>query len=120
MGYKKLQRDSAHRKSLLRNLATELIVHEKIETTEVKAKEAKRFTEKLITLGKKGDLASRRKAAGLLQNVFVDEEQSQRVLQKLFDDVAKRYESRQGGYTRVIKKGPRRGDGAFLAIVELV
>lgn len=120
MGYRKLQRDSAHRKSLLRNLATEVIVHEKIETTEEKAKEARRLVDKLVTLGKKGDLSSRRKAASILRNVHVDEEKSTRVLQKLFDDVASRYESREGGYTRVIKKGPRRGDGANLAILELV
>lgn len=120
MGYRKLQRTAAHRKSLLRNLATDVLVHEKIETTEEKAKEARRVVDKLVTLGKKGDLASRRKAASVLRNVFVDEEQSTRVLQKLFDDIAKRYESREGGYTRVIKKGPRRGDGAKLAILELV
>lgn len=120
MGYRKLQRDSAHRKSLLRNLATEVIVHNKIETTEEKAKEARRVVDKLITLGKKGDLSSRRKAAEILRNVYADEAQETRVLQKLFDELASKYESRDGGYTRVIKKGPRRGDGAHLAILELV
>ncbi|WP_087975065.1 50S ribosomal protein L17 [Oceanobacillus rekensis] len=115
---RKLGRTTDNRMALLRNLASDLIIHERIETTEAKAKELKSVVDKMITLGKRGDLHARRQAAAFLYNKQADEETS--VLQKLFDDVAKRYEERQGGYTRVLKLGERQGDGAKMAIIELV
>lgn len=115
---RKLGRTTDERLALLRNLATELIIHERIETTEAKAKELKSAVEKMITLGKRGDLSARRQAAAYLYNQKTDEDDS--VIQKLFGEVAERYEDRQGGYTRVLKLGPRRGDGAKMAIIELV
>lgn len=115
---RKLGRTTDNRMALLRNLATDLIIHERIETTEAKAKELKSIVDKMITLGKRGDLHARRQAAAFLYNKEADEENN--VLQKLFDDVAKRYEERQGGYTRVLKLGERQGDGAKMAIIELV
>src|SRR5699024_10551575 len=111
-------RATSARMSLLRNLATDLIVHERIETTEAKAKELRPAVEKMITLGKRGDLNARRQAAAFLYNKQTGEDDH--VIQKLFDDIATRYEDRQGGYTRVLKLGPRRGDGAKMAIIELV
>src|SRR5690625_1198363 len=115
---RKLNRATSTRMGLLRIHATDLIVHERIETTEEKAKEVKSAVEKMITLGKKGDLQARRQAAAYLYNKEADEDNN--VIQKLFDDIAVRYEDRQGGYTRVLKLGPRRGDGAKMAIIELV
>lgn len=122
MGYRKLGRTSDQRKAMLRNLATSLIVSERIETTEARAKEVRSVVEKLITLGKKGDLASRRNAAKTLQNVEIlnEDETTQTALQKLFGEIAERYADRQGGYTRILKEGPRRGDGAESVIIELV
>ena len=122
MGYRKLGRTSDQRKAMLRDLATSLIVSERIETTEARAKELRSVVEKLITLGKKGDLASRRQAAKTLRNVEIlnDDETTQTALQKLFGEVAERYTERQGGYTRILKVGPRRGDGAESVIIELV
>ena len=122
MGYSKLGRTSDQRKAMLRDLATSLIVSERIETTEARAKELRSVVEKLITLGKKGDLASRRQAAKTLRNVEVlnEDESTQTALQKLFGEVAERYTERQGGYTRILKAGPRRGDGAESVIIELV
>lgn len=122
MGYRKLGRTSDQRKAMLRDLATSLIVSERIETTEARAKELRSVVEKLITLGKKGDLASRRQAAKTLRNVEIlnDDESIQTALQKLFGEVAERYTERQGGYTRILKVGPRRGDGAESVIIELV
>ncbi|PYZ95628.1 50S ribosomal protein L17 [Alteribacter lacisalsi] len=119
MGYRKLGRDSSARKALLRDLTTDLIINERIETTESKAKELRSVVEKMITLGKRGDLHARRQAAAFVRSELADDEGTTAV-QKLFDDVAKRYEDRQGGYTRVHKLGPRRGDGAEMAIIELV
>ena len=122
MGYRKLGRTSDQRKAMLRDLATSLIVSERIETTEARAKEVRSVVEKLITLGKKGDLASRRNAAKTLRNVEVlnEDETTQTALQKLFGEIAERYAERQGGYTRILKVGPRRGDGAESVIIELV
>ena len=122
MGYRKLGRTSDQRKAMLRDLATSLIVSERIETTEARAKEVRSVVEKLITLGKKGDLASRRNAAKTLQNVEIlnEDETTQTALQKLFGEIAERYNERQGGYTRILKVGPRRGDGAESVIIELV
>ncbi len=115
---RKLGRTTDARMALLRNLASDLIIHERIETTEAKAKDLRSVVEKMITLGKRGDLNARRQAAAFLYNQEADEDTS--VIQKLFDDLATRYADRQGGYTRVLKLGPRRGDGAKMAIIELV
>ncbi|MBU0438124.1 50S ribosomal protein L17 [Staphylococcus casei] len=122
MGYRKLGRTSDQRKAMLRDLATSLIVSERVETTEARAKELRSVVEKLITLGKKGDLASRRQAAKTLRNVEIlnEDETIQTALQKLFGEIAERYTERQGGYTRILKVGPRRGDGAESVIIELV
>ncbi|KAB2301577.1 50S ribosomal protein L17 [Staphylococcus epidermidis] len=122
MGYRKLGRTSDQRKAMLRDLATSLIVSERIETTEACAKEVRSVVEKLITLGKKGDLASRRNAAKTLRNVEIlnEDDSTQTALQKLFGEIAERYSERQGGYTRILKVGPRRGDGAESVIIELV
>ncbi len=122
MGYRKLGRTSDQRKAMLRDLATSLIISERIETTEARAKEVRSVVEKLITLGKKGDLASRRNAAKTLRNVEIlnEDETTQTALQKLFGEIAERYTERQGGYTRILKQGPRRGDGAESIIIELV
>lgn len=122
MGYRKLGRTSDQRKAMLRDLATSLIVSERIETTEARAKEVRSVVEKLITLGKKGDLASRRNAAKTLRNVEIlnEDDSTQTALQKLFGEIAERYNERQGGYTRILKVGPRRGDGAESVIIELV
>lgn len=109
---KKLGRDSAHRRALYANLAGALIAHGRIETTEAKAKAVKPYTEKMITLGKRGDLHARRLAMAELR--------SNDVVHKLFSDVAPRFAERDGGYTRVIKLGPRQGDAAAMALLELV
>ncbi|UXR50699.1 50S ribosomal protein L17 [Staphylococcus simulans] len=122
MGYRKLGRTSDQRKAMLRDLATSLIVNERIETTEARAKELRGVVDKLVTLGKKGDLASRRQAARIVRDVEIlnEDETTQTALQKLFGEIAPRYTERQGGYTRVLKVGPRRGDGAEAAIIEFV
>jgi len=119
MAYRKLGRTSAQRKALFRDLVTDLIINERIETTEAKAKELRRFIEKMITLGKRGDLHARRQAAAFVRRELADEE-GRDALQKLFSDIAPRYEDRQGGYTRIRKIGPRRGDSAPMVIIELV
>jgi len=115
---RKLGRTTDQRMALLRNLSADLIIHERVETTLAKAKELRSTSEKMITLGKRGDLHARRQAAAFLYNKVANENEN--VVQKLFDDVAKRYEERQGGYTRILKLGQRRGDGAEMAIIELV
>lgn len=126
MAYRKLGRTSAHRKAMLRNLTTDLIVNEKIVTTEIRAKEVRKFVEKMITLGKKGDLASRRRAAAFVMNVVADVKEEnddvvvQSALQKLFDDLAPRFAERNGGYTRILKMSERRGDAAKMVVLELV
>ena len=109
---KKLGRDSAHRKALYSNLAGALITHGRIETTEAKAKAVRPYAEKLITLGKRGDLHARRQAMAALR--------SNDVVHKLFADIAPRFSERNGGYTRVVKLGPRQGDAAQMALLELV
>ncbi|HBY89632.1 MAG: 50S ribosomal protein L17 [Ruoffia tabacinasalis] len=126
MAYRKLGRTSTQRKALLRDLTTDVIINERIETTEARAKEVRKTVEKMITLGKKGDLASRRKAASFLRRELADarieddEVIIESVLDRLFDNYANRYENRNGGYTRILKKGPRRGDAAPMVILELV
>lgn len=119
-GYRKLGRTSAQRKALLRDLVTDLIINERITTTEMKAKELTRLADKMITLGKKGTLAARRQAAQTVRPETADDQSGQTALQKLFDDLAPRFTERAGGYTRVLKVGPRRGDGAEMAIIEFV
>ena len=111
-GYKKLGRNSAHRKSMLRNLVTDLFREGRITTTDMRAKEAGRQAEKLITIAKKGDLHARRQ---VLEYVF-DED----VVTKLFDEIAPKYQDRNGGYTRTLKLGPRQGDNAGVVYLELV
>lgn len=120
MHNRKLGRTSDHRIAMLRNLAASLIIHEKIETTQHKALELRSWMDKLVTLAKRNDLHARRQAAKMLFNVVVDDQENQNVLQKLFDDIGPRYNERQGGYTRVMKTVNRRGDGAPMAIIELV
>lgn len=109
---RKLNRTSSHRKALFANMAAALIKHEQIKTTLPKAKELKRYADKLITLGKKGDLNSIRKAVTILH--------SRELAAKLVGPLAERYKKRQGGYTRVLKAGFRTGDAAPMAIIELV
>lgn len=111
-GYRKLGRTSAHRRALLRNMATSLVLHEQIDTTLPKAKELRGVVEKLITLGKRGDLHARRQAAGYM---FDD-----KAVRKLFDKLAARYKDRPGGYTRILRSGIRIGDSAALARIQLV
>ncbi|XMB86602.1 50S ribosomal protein L17 [Mycoplasmatota bacterium WC44] len=119
-GYRKLGRTSAQRKALLRDLVTDLIINERIETTEMKAKELKRLADKMVTLGKKGTLAARKQAAQTVRYETANTETGQNAVQKLFEEIAPRYVERNGGYTRVLKLGPRRGDGAEMAIIEFV
>jgi len=109
---KKLGRDSAHRKALYSNLAGALLEHGRIKTTEAKAKAVKPFAEQMITLGKRGDLAARRQAIAELR--------SQDTVHRLFAEVAPRFAERPGGYTRIVKIGPRQGDAAEMAYLELV
>ncbi len=127
MAYRKLGRDSAHRKAMLREMTTQLIMNERIVTTETRAKDVRKTAEKIITLGKRGDLASRSKAAAFVRDEVADvhEEKDAVVvksaLQKLFSDVAPRYKDRNGGYTRILKLAvPRKGDAAPMVILELV
>jgi len=120
MAYAKLGRTSSQRKALFRDLVTSLIIHERIETTEVKAKEVRSIAEKMITLAKRGDLHARRQVAQFVRAREADAESGQDAVQKLFSDLATRYENRQGGYTRILKIGPRRGDAASMVYLELV
>jgi large subunit ribosomal protein L17 len=109
---KKLSRTSSHRRALFRNLATALFMHERIQTTDTKAKALRPVAEKLITLARRGDLHARRLAAGQLSDPAV--------LQKLFADLGPRFKARPGGYCRIIKLGRRQGDAAPMSIIELV
>ena len=109
---RKLGRTTAHRKALLRNLATALLEHERIITTEPKAKEVRRVADKLVTLGKRGNLHARRQALQVVQ--------SNAIVQKLFNEIAPRFAGRQGGYTRIMRLGYRPGDAAAMAVIELV
>tara|TARA_B100000459_G_scaffold15312_1_gene7933 strand:+ start:328 stop:747 length:420 start_codon:yes stop_codon:yes gene_type:complete len=109
---RKLNKTSSHRKAMLGNMAVALIKHEQIQTTLPKAKELSPFVDKLITLGKKGDLASRKKAYSILPE--------KQWTSKIFDELSERYKERDGGYTRVLKAGFRYGDSAPMAVIELV
>ena len=108
----KLGRTTAHKKAMLRNMATSIIKYEKIRTTDSKAQELKRVADKLVTLGKRGDLHARRQASSFVRD--------RAMVGKLFDELSERYRTREGGYTRVIKVGHRIGDNAPISIVEFI
>ena len=112
MAHRKLGRDSSARKALFRSILTSFFRHERIETTEAKAKEIRSLADELITLAKRGDLSARRMAIARLY----DEDD----VRKLFSEIAPKYTDRQGGYTRILKLGPRRGDAAPMVLIELV
>jgi large subunit ribosomal protein L17 len=109
---RKLNRTSAHRKALLRNLVTSLLQHEHVQTTDAKAKEMRRWVDKMITLGKRNTLHARRQAAAFVRG--------HAMVKKLFDDIAPRFAARPGGYTRITKLGARVGDNASISLIELV
>ncbi|HHL34937.1 MAG TPA: 50S ribosomal protein L17 [Desulfobulbaceae bacterium] len=109
---RKLGRNPSHRKAMLRNIVTSLLEHERIVTTVPKAKEVRRIADKMITLGKRGDLHARRQALSYIR--------TKDIVAKLFDELSEQYADRQGGYTRIIRTGTRYGDAAPMAIVELV
>ena len=113
MAYRKLGVDTKHRRSMLANLTKEVIMNGKIITTDTRAKEVRKFVDKMITYGKKADLVSRRKALAFFENDTV-------VVKKVFDELAPKYATRNGGYTRILKLDERRGDDALIVILELV
>ena len=113
MAYRKLGRTNKHRKAMLSNLTRYLIKNERIETTETRAKEVRKCVDKMISYGKDGSLVARRKALAFLHN-------DNDAVKKVFDDLAKRYATRNGGYTRILKLNERRGDDALVCILELV
>jgi len=108
---RKLGRSSAHRDSLYRNLVAELLSHDRIKTTDEKAKEIRRFADRMVTLGKTGTLAARRRAVAYVRD--------QKAVQRLFSDIAERFKDRPGGYTRIVKLGVRHGDAASMSLIEL-
>lgn len=112
MAYRKLGRNTGHRKAMLRNLVTSLFREERIKTTAPRAKEVKSIADRMITLAKRGDLAARRQA---LQYIY-----DENVVRKLFSNLGPKYADRPGGYTRIVRLGPRRGDAAEIVILELV
>ena len=113
MAYRKLGRTTKHRRSMLANITIDILMNESVVTTETRAKEVRKFAEKMITYGKKGDLISRRKAIAFLHN-------RDDVAKKVFDDLAVRYKDRNGGYTRILKMDERRGDDALMVTLKLV
>ena len=113
MAYRKLGRDNKHRRSMLATMTKQVVENESITTTDTRAKEVRKFVDKMITYGKNGDLVSRRKALAFLHNDKV-------VVDKIFNDLAKRYENRNGGYTQILKLDERRGDNALMVILKLV
>ena len=113
MAYRKLGRDNKHRRSMLATMTKQVVTNESITTTETRAKEVRKFVEKMITYGKRGDLVSRRKALAFLHNDTA-------AVDKIFNDLAKRYENRNGGYTQILKVAERRGDDALMVILKLV
>jgi large subunit ribosomal protein L17 len=108
---RKLGRSSAHRNSLYRNLVAELLSHDRIKTTDEKAKEIRRFADRMVTLGKSGTLAARRRAVAFVRD--------QKAVKRLFSDIAERFKDRPGGYTRIVKLGVRAGDAASMSLIEL-
>ena len=113
MAYRKLGRDNKHRRSMLATLTKQVIMNESITTTETRAKEVRKFVDKMITYGKKGDLVSRRKVYAFTHN-------DKAVVDKVFNDLAPRYAERNGGYTRILKVAERRGDNSLMVLLELV
>lgn len=113
MAYRKLGRDRKHRRSMLANMTKDVIMNESIVTTITRAKEVRKFVEKMITYGKHADLVSRRKALAFVHN-------DKKVVEKVFNDLAKRYENRKGGYTQILKLSERRGDDALEVVLRLV
>ena len=113
MAYRKLGRDNKHRRSMLATQTKQVVMNESITTTETRAKEVRKFVDKMITYGKRGDLISRRKALAFLHNDTA-------AVNKVFTDLAKRYENRNGGYTQILKVGERRGDNSLMSILRLV
>ncbi len=113
MAYRKLGRTNKHRRSMLANLTKEVINNGKIETTETRAKEVRKFVDKMISYGKDGSLVSRRKALAFLHN-------DSKTVSKVFDELAPKYANRNGGYTRILKLTERRGDDALMVILQLV
>ena len=113
MAYRKLGRDNKHRRSMMATLTKQLVENEAITTTVTRAKELRKFAEKMITYGKKGDLVSRRKALAFLHN-------DKKVVDKIFNDLAKKYENRNGGYTQILKISERKGDNSLMAIIKFV
>ena len=113
MAYRKLGRDNKHRRSMLATMTKQVVMNESITTTDTRAKEVRKFVDKMITYGKNGDLVSRRKALAFLHN-------DKTVVDKIFNDLAARYENRNGGYTQILKLGERRGDNALVVILRLV
>ena len=113
MAYRKLGRDNKHRRSMLATLTKQVVNNESITTTETRAKEVRKFVDKMITYGKKGDLVSRRKALAFLHN-------DKNTVDKIFNDLAKRYENRNGGYTQILKLAERRGDNSLMVLLRLV
>lgn len=113
MAYRKLGRTNKHRRSMLANLTKDVLMNGKIETTETRAKEVRKFVDKMISYGKDGSLVARRKALAFMHNDNV-------VVKKVFDELAPKYANRNGGYTRILKLTERRGDDALMVILELV
>ena len=113
MAYRKLGRDNKHRRSMLATLTKQVIMNESITTTETRAKEVRKFVDKMITYGKKADLVSRRKALAFLHN-------DKQVVDKIFNELVPRYQNRNGGYTQILKLDERRGDGALVVILKLI
>ncbi|MBR2840782.1 MAG: 50S ribosomal protein L17 [Bacilli bacterium] len=113
MAYRKLGRDNKHRRAMLANLTRDVINNESIKTTETRAKEVRKFVDKMITYGKDGSLVARRKALAFMHN-------DRKTVSKVFDELAPKYANRKGGYTRILKLDERRGDDALMVILELV
>ena len=113
MAYRKLGVDTKHRRSMLANLTKDVIMNGRVITTETRAKEVRKFVDKMITYGKKADLVSRRKALAFFEN-------NEAVVKKIFDELAPKYATRNGGYTRILKLDERHGDNALTVIIELV
>ncbi len=113
MAYRKLGVDNKHRRSMLANITKDVIMNGRVQTTDTRAKEVRKFVDKMITYGKNGSLVSRRKALAFLQN-------DEAAVKKVFDELAPKYATRNGGYTRIIKLSERRGDDALMVVLELV
>ncbi len=120
MALRKLNRNSSARKALYRDLVTDLFIYERIQTTEAKAKAVRPIAERMITLAKRDDLHARRQVAAFVRREVADEGTGQDAIQKLFSDIGPRFAERQGGYTRILKLGPRRGDATEMVYLELV